>query len=654
MLKILKSFLLLIIISQITYAQKLSTNYNDISTYDIDYLPDDKDAEAVILFDKGEIDFIENLKGNFDIRYVRTRRVKIINENGLKYAMVDIPLYIGSNGKKESIEKIEGFTYNLNKGVPSTVPLDVKTIYEEKIHKNYLVKKFTFPQVKVGTIVEYKVTIISPFLFQLPHWEFQDRIPTIYSEYFVKMIPFYGYVFSAPNILQFSQQVSKKESEDYRWAGITYNLMGHKYIMEDVPAFKDESYITSVDDYLMQLDFQLSKYYTLQGAEIQVVSTWAKFNKDLLKDDQFGGFISKSGNDGKKIIDELSIDSPSKEELAKRIINYVKKNFKWNQLKGKYARQKEKEFYKNRTGNSAELNLFLIGLLDEAEIEVSPVILSTRSNGKIHTDYPYTHYYNYVIPYITVNGKSFVTDATAIHLPFNYLPLRCFNDKAMLVNSKNPQWINIRSKVYSDEINKLSMEIDTDKSTINTVYSSITSNYASYIKKNTFENDSATISKDLNENGFQEIKRLKTRHYDSPNRKYTIIAQGENTLENIAGRIIVKPFLNFPLQENMLKQDKRTYPVDFLFLLNTKYETFINIPDGYNVEINTESKKVSNDILDMDFTTIKEKNRLKVTANYSFKKDVYPPSDYKRLKEFIDILIDNINQPLIFVPIEEQ
>ena len=56
-----------------------------------------------------------------------------------------------------------------------------------------------------------------------------------------------------------------------------------------------------------------------------------------------------------------------------------------------------KEFLNTRTGNAANINLFLCSMLNEAGIQASPVLLSTRDHGKILKDYPFQQFINYVI-----------------------------------------------------------------------------------------------------------------------------------------------------------------------------------------------------------------------------------------------------------------
>jgi hypothetical protein len=45
--------------------------------------------------------------------------------------------------------------------------LDSKSIFTEKVSKNWIYEKFTFPALKEGAILEYSYTRSSPFVFEL-------------------------------------------------------------------------------------------------------------------------------------------------------------------------------------------------------------------------------------------------------------------------------------------------------------------------------------------------------------------------------------------------------------------------------------------------------------------------------------------------------
>src|SRR6476469_2747070 len=111
---------------------------------------DDK-AEALVLLDDGALEYIINSGMEMERRI----RIKILNDKGLDWANVHLSYRAERNA--QDIESLEAQTYNLDAGGNVVVTkLDKKLIYEKKLNKKYAEKVFTFPDVRVGSIIEYK------------------------------------------------------------------------------------------------------------------------------------------------------------------------------------------------------------------------------------------------------------------------------------------------------------------------------------------------------------------------------------------------------------------------------------------------------------------------------------------------------------------
>ncbi len=128
----------------------------------------DSNANAVIIADGGSTEIIGNTKGWFSLLFKKNyRRAHILNKNGYDIAEVEIRLY--TNGEdEEELENLKAVTYNLENGKVVETKLDVKSaVFKDKINKNWAVRKFTFPNIKPGSIIEYEYKTQSDFLFNL-------------------------------------------------------------------------------------------------------------------------------------------------------------------------------------------------------------------------------------------------------------------------------------------------------------------------------------------------------------------------------------------------------------------------------------------------------------------------------------------------------
>src|ERR1700677_1920255 len=153
----------------------------------------DSSADAVVIADFGNSWFEDNTRGGFDLYFKRSTRLRILKRTGFDAATIKIPLYIG-NTLSERITGLKASTYTLEDGKVVETKLDSKSVFTDKITRNWIDEKFTFPALKEGAILEYSYTQQSPFLFNLQPWEFQGAYPCLWSEYQVDMPNFYKYV----------------------------------------------------------------------------------------------------------------------------------------------------------------------------------------------------------------------------------------------------------------------------------------------------------------------------------------------------------------------------------------------------------------------------------------------------------------------------
>ena len=444
-------FLLLILIG--SNAQDLSTQYRMVGKDDIGMTRYDKDpsAEAVVLHDYGKSSIVFRDQG-FIVYYERTTRIKIFSEAGLRWANVEIPIY-QEGGIYEKVFELEACTYNLTDGNLNRKQLDPENCHEEKLNEFWNVLKFAMPDVREGSVIEYKYTISSQYMFNLRDWEFQWRIPVVYSEYEVHMVPFYTYTWLLQGASKFdvyTSYIDKNLPKSYGQAGRYYDMI-YKFGMRDMPAFRDEEFITSINDYIIKLDFQLSSVHDPYGSVYNIISTWPDMIEELLKHDDFGKYIKKSEKLANKLVDIDMISHMSPPERFNTIINYVKGNYNWNKINSKYAHKPVNDLLADKYGNNAEINLFLTGLLRAAGLEAYPVILSTREHGKIKYDYPFSHFFNYVLVWVKLGNGNVLADATDIMNANDRIPARCINDKGLIIKEGSVDWISLECNTSSEQ-----------------------------------------------------------------------------------------------------------------------------------------------------------------------------------------------------------
>jgi hypothetical protein len=573
-------------------------------------------------------------------------KIKILKQSGLNYGNVEIPFY-ESNDDMEKIQIKSATTYNFDNGVLVKTPLDEKNIYEEIIDNNWRKKKFAMPNVKEGSIIELEYLIISPYLFNLREWQFQYKIPVVYSNMELRVIPYYEYAYIAKRIAKFDEYSTEVINTERRWGYLVYKEMLYKMGMREIPAFKDEEFISSEKDYMMSLNFQMARFHSPQGGKKDIMSTWPALCNDFLKEEDFGKYIKAAENEAKKILPSLSLDGKTQKEKIRLIADYVRFNYNWNGNSDKFARKKVSNTIKEKTGNSAELNLLLLGLLNKAGIDAKPVLLSTRNHGTVEVSYPFQQFLNYVIVQVKTDEDKLFLDATESLLPYNELPEQCLNVAGLLVEKNSDQWLDIKQDNLALTEKHFDIKYNEDASSLETKVTYIASAYDAYQYRKLYYGNEQNlkdffIGKEVNIKGDIDIL-----FYNVPEMPFTFSFDMQTPLDNISGKLFISPFFNQAPRDNLFKQKTRTFPIDMIYRHAGTYISKIEIPDGYRIESLPKEVNYNGKTIIIQYKAEQNGNNIDVTAKYEFKESIFEAKSYTILKSTYNELIRVFNEMIV-------
>jgi len=634
--------------SQTLFSQekgKVTQHEADMTVYDRD-----PDAEAVVLYEIGNTSFRgNNNTGSFEMRMETRIKIKILKQAGIKYAEIEIPYYI-ENYKPETIESLEAVTYNYIDDRLSKTELDKKNVFEERINNNWICKKFAMPDVKEGSIIEVSYTIVTPYLFNIREWKFQKKIPVIYSKFSLRAIPYYEYTYIMKGANRFDEYSHGAiGGTDIQWGNLRYKEYQYNMGMKNIPAFKDEEFITSEKDHMISLNFQLSKIHYSTGGSREIMSTWPDLCNDFLKDDSFGKYINAATKEAKKILPSLGLTGKTTEEQIKIITNYVKSNYSWNGNIDKFAHNKVSDLLKQKSGNSAELNLFLVGMLSTANIKVQPVLLSTRQHGAVSLGHPFQNFLNYIIVQSHTGEENILIDATESMLLYNELPERCLNVKGLIVEKNSEQWIDIVNDKLALTEKEFDLKFNDDLTILNSEIKYSAYSYDAYRYRAAYYGDSKNLHDLFIQRSIEPKGDINVENYADLDKPFVISFKTETGTEGLSDKLFIAPFLNQSQTDNLFKQTQRTLPVDLIHRHAAKYKSTIHIPEGYKVEYLPKAVKHDSKVMIINYITIEntEKRQIEVTANYQFKKHIYEAKDYQLLKSSFDQMIKSFNDMIV-------
>ncbi|MEL6559864.1 MAG: DUF3857 domain-containing protein [Bacteroidota bacterium] len=652
-------FFLFFVIPISAIAQEQTHEYGVITDaeWQLKSYEQDADAGAVILYDKGTAKIEESGTLGLKLGYDRSKRIKILAKSGYSEGEVVIP-YLR---EIEEIIKITATTYNIVDGKAVKTVVEPETIFEEQFNEFISLKKFAFPDVQVGSILEYSYEISRPYEGKIKEWKFQNDIPTLYSEFNVIILPVTESYLVTQGIAKFDVQHEKVLDawagyenggvEQAKKRGLLFNkdLIHRTYGLKNIPAFGDESYMTSKDDFIVKMKFMIADQREIAAKEFNnYANIWPAISKQMASNEEIGGFLRLGQKEASELIkEEFNFEGKSDNQKAKEIIRFVKNKYRHTGRFNKYPTQSVSSFLLNEEGNVADINLWLITLLRTVDIEANPIALSTRKHGKIKMEFPYYRDFNYLVVLVTIDGTQFLTDASEKYLPYNRIPPRCINGKGLVISSDRGGWVRLDNRIVSKDNILITINPIPDEATASIGLTTQSSVYNAYRMKSRVQNDEEKVKEAMIGRGFESIEKVKTFNYADNAKPYIVALKGNYELESIADKLIVTPFLDFPLRKNQLRQKERRYPIDFIYLSEVSLKSQIKIPEGYDIDTLPETISIDDELANIQLSYRKSGGQIIANGFYAFKKVVYPPEDYQQLKNYFNIIIDNFNQELI-------
>jgi len=628
----------------------------------------DNNANAVILSDIGSTEFEGNTNGDFSLVFKETKRILLVNRNGFDVATVKVPIYMGgATEEEESFSNFEATTYNLENGQITETKLDKASLYKEKYNKYVNIRKFTFPNLKEGSIIEYKFTIKSPYYEHLRNWQFQDEYPVLLSQYQVTIPPMFDYLSVRNGYLKFAlDSVStiyktysiidpgeaNVASSIYRYSG---NATAAIWQMKDVPALKLEKYPSSNKNYLAQISFNLRSIHFSDINTRYIVKDWFKTAEEILKKPDYACIKDNNGwlKDGIKVIVPESVQD---EEKVRKIYAYIRDNFTCTDHESYRQTQSLKKTFQSKTGNVADLNILLMAMLYNQGIESDPVFLSTRDNGWANESAALINQYNYVIAKVLLGNTVYLLDASHPRLGFGKIASECLNGSGRTINKKAP-WVVSMSTDSIKESRNTAVFLNNDS--VQGVIGSYSSNLGYYESLET-RNDiakekQADYAKDLFKGYPQEIEASgltidSLQSYDDP------IAINYNLKLKFGDDDIVyfNPLFDEQLKKNPFESAERLYPVERPYVKNTVFTLNMEVPKGYKVDELPKSAKVKlNDDEGMfEYMISNKEDNIQMRCKVSLKKATYNPEDYTTLRDFYAFIVKKEAEQIVFKKIK--
>ena len=258
---------------------------------------------------------------------------------------------------------------------------------------------------------------------------------------------------------------------------------------------------------------------------------------------------------------------------------------------------------------------------------------------------------NYIIVQATIDGKTYLLDATDNYLSFGELPYRCLNQYGRLLDFKNgSEWIDIEADKTSTTQYLVDLQISDD----NKINGTIKTKYVGYPalskKKKYFENPTEYIDNYADIQTSITVLDHKVYVINKNDDEFSESFKAEFDDSSInSDNVYLNPFVFKFFKENPFKLQERTYPIDFGYKNSFLYSMQLDLSDKYEVidipkEINGVLPNNTGEII---FQTKVDGDKLLLFFKVTLKESLYDAAYYDALKMYFGKILDVQTNSLI-------
>lgn len=574
-------------------------------------------------------------------------RIKILTEEGRKYANVEIPYWkavTGISGIRARTIHADGSIVNFEGKILEN------TIVKSKTQK-YLAKTFAMPDVQVGSIIECHYT-----------YDFED-----YYIYWSKWMVSED-LFTKKAV--FSLKPYEKFAVQWNWpAGLPPGTdppkLGPDLIVRmtavNVPAFQEEDHMPPENE----LKFLVNFVYSEDGFESEPDRFWKKYGEKQNK--QTEKFV-----DRRKAMEQADsqIISPADSADAKLRKIYARcqqvKNLDFERRQDRAKEEKIKpnenveDVWKKGVGSGHDVNLLFLALVRAAGFEAYYVRLSGRSEYFFNQKRMNTAQLDADTVLVKSEGKDLYLDPATKFAPYGLMPWPETGVAGLRLDKQGGTWIQteIPESSACKVVRQADLKLNEEGGLEGQVKVTYTGLEALDRRLGQRFGDATQRKEYLEEElknvipATAEVELKNKPDWDSSDEK--LMAEYDVKIPgwaSSAGRHVVLPLGLFAgAQKHVFEHTQRTQPIYFSYMFQTEDQTKITLPAGWKVgslptEVHLDAKAAEYRI-----QAEKKENALQVTRTLRSDIVLYQPSVYPALRDFYQKLRSGDEQQVVLQP----
>ena len=507
-------------------------------------------------------------------------RIKILTEEGRKYADVEIPYRKGEN----DIHKLQARTIRPDGTV---VSFDGK-IYDKTIVKaggeRIMAKTFTLPEVQVGSIVEYRYTQdINPYYVFNVNWILSADLFTKRARFSLKRYFEIPLAWSWPLGLPPGTEPPKEDHS-------VISLETH-----DVPAFQAEDYMPPEDEMKYRVEFVYSR-----DLEKDANKFWTEEGKREYSETQ--DFTNKRGAMA-NAVREIAPPSDAPEAQLQKIYARTQqlRNLTFEREKSEQEQNREslkeinsiEDIWKRGYGDGNGITWLFLGLARAAGFEAYPVEVSTRDSHFFNLQLMDAYELTDNVVLVKLNGKDVYFDPGTAFTPYGLLPWRETAVQGLRLDKDGGSWVQtpLPDSSQSGVERKAVLKLTDDGNLEGKLTVTFTGLDALAWRMDERNQDDASRQKSLEDevkNSIPESAEVKLNNQpDWKSSSPTLVAEYDLKVTGWASAAGRRQLLAVGLfsasEKHMFEHANRVFPVYFRFPFHIHDDVTIDLPPGFQV-----------------------------------------------------------------------
>jgi len=611
------------------------------------------DADAVILDEIALVEYEFSEETGFKIIQKVKRSIQINTADGLHHATLSIPFYYGRYAKENVV--IDSYEI-LRTTKEKQEVISVQKATNTKVSDDFYLKEVAVENIQVGDIVTYSYSKEIPSIDEIPTWYFQGDLPKLKSSYTVMIPDNLLYLISKTGSLEIRE--TKEETQTARdlstlkW-GTSYRFKEAilKFTATNIPVIQYEPFMDNIQNYVSSIRFDLIQFQYPMSPLVTIPHEQGEVAKDLYKNKGFGGEL-RQDKYWKKTIANLALDGLDEPSKVERILAFIQQSIKWNQQYSYLVESGVKKAMTQQKGNSADINLALIGALRAAGIDAEPVVLSTKSNGKMTVLFP--RFINHVIAGVKLNNQFYLLDAIQPYTSLQVLPIEDLNGDGWMITDKNRVIkVDLAPKQLSFNQEEFKLTLDEMGKVTGSMNSRLTRYEAFMFNSKYAESIVARSRADIEVRSKQfflsqgEITPTEIGDVD-----YQFQVQKFNfaTLDAQSQTMTFNPMELYRDKENPFLSETRQSDVCFLFPFMDVYKMNIQLPAGYKVKHLPANSVLTSKAIGMNMTyeiKVLDTNQLQIGFGLRMTNTVVPKQQYEDLRRLYQDMNQKMNELIV-------